>query len=244
MNPFSLESDQYARFRPTYPTELINLIVSLAPQKFIAWDVACGNGQLTIELSNHFETVIATDVSEEQITMAPQKRNINYRVEPSENTSIEQSSIDLITVSQAIHWFEFDQFYNQVRKVIKPNGILALIAYILPTITPEIDAVIQEFYNGTLNGYWDERRKFIEEEYTTIPFPFEEVKLPSYYIEQQWKREDLIGYLSTWSAVKKYKQITSTDPIAIVAEIINSLWGENEIIEVRTPLITKIARIK
>lgn len=244
MNPFSLESDQYARFRPTYPTELINLIVSLAPQKFIAWDVACGNGQLTLELSNHFETVIATDVSKEQIAMAPQKANIDYRVEPSENTSIDTTSVDLITVSQAIHWFNFDQFYNQVRKVIKPNGILALIAYILPTITPEIDIVIKEFYNGTLNGYWDERRKFIEEEYTTIPFPFEEVKLPSYFIEQQWKREDLIGYLSTWSAVKKYKQNTSTDPIAIVADKINSIWGENEIIDVRTPLITKIARIK
>ena len=180
MNPFALESDQYARFRPTYPKELVELIVSLAPNLHTAWDVACGSGQLTHELSNYFEKVIGTDISEEQLDNAIQSENIHYRLESSSLSSIESNSIDLITVAQAIHWFEFEAFYKEVKRVSKPNAILAIVGYELLSISNEIDKCIVDFYSNTLNGFWDERRKYIDEQYTTIPLPFEELTIPKY----------------------------------------------------------------
>jgi len=244
MNPFSLESEQYALYRPTYPNELIELIVSLSPNLFFAWDVACGNGQLTFELSNYFEQVIGTDISQEQLENAQKNDNILYKVESSSLSSIGNSNIDLITVAQAIHWFEFDTFYSEVKRVAKPNAIIAIIGYELLSISKEIDECVFDFYSNKLNDYWDERRRYIDEQYSTIPFPFEEVKIPQYNCKMRWNRDELIGYLSTWSAVKKYKQKNGIDPILELKEQIYRLWNENDIYDVFIPILTKIARIK
>ncbi|MBL8003926.1 MAG: class I SAM-dependent methyltransferase [Candidatus Kapabacteria bacterium] len=244
MNPFSLESDQYALYRPTYPNELIELIVSLSPNLFSAWDVACGNGQLTFELSNYFEQVIGTDVSQEQLDNAQKNDNIHYKVESSSLSSLGNSSIDLITVAQAIHWFEFDTFYSEVKRVAKPNAIIAIIGYELLSISKEIDECVFDFYTNKLNDYWDERRRYIDEQYSTIPFPFEEVKIPQYNCKMRWNRDELIVYLSTWSAVKKYNQETGNDAIEIIKPHIYSMWEENQEKTVTIPIITKIARIK
>jgi len=244
MNPFAIESEQYARFRPTYPTELVELIVSLSPNLYSAWDVACGNGQLTHELSKYFEHVIGTDISQEQLDIAIKNENIQYKVESSAQSSLEKNSIDLITVAQAIHWFEFDSFYTEVKRVAKPDAIIAILGYELLSISKEIDDCIIDFYTKTLNGYWDERRKYIDEQYSTIPFPFEEMKIPHYSCKLQWNREDLLGYLSTWSAVKKYMKDTGNDAIEIIKPHIYSMWEVNQERKVTIPIITKIARIK
>lgn len=244
MNPFALESEQYALYRPTYPKELIELIVSLSPNLFSAWDVACGNGQLTFELSNYFEKVIGTDISQEQIDNAQKNDNIIYKVESSSLSSLGNSSIDLITVAQAIHWFEFDTFYSEVKRVSKPNAIIAIIGYELLSISKEIDECVFDFYSNKLNDYWDDRRRYIDEQYSTIPFPFEEVKIPQYNCKLHWNRDQLMGYLSTWSAVKKYKQKNGINPMGELKEQIYRLWNENEVYEVYIPVLTKIARIK
>lgn len=244
MNPFAVDSEEYALYRPTYPTELIELFVSLSPNLHSAWDVACGNGQLTYELAEYFEEVIGTDIAKEQIENARQKENITYKIESSSKSSLPHKSVDVITVAQAIHWFEFDAFYAEVNRVAKPNAIIALIGYELVSISPEINKCINSLYTQTLDGYWDDRRKYIDEQYLTIPFPYEELKIPQYLCRLEWKRDDLVGYLSTWSAVKNYKQATSVDPMIEFQDQLNSLWDEKTIMEVAIPILTKIARIK
>src|SRR4030095_11116914 len=136
---FATQSDQYVKFRPTYPDELYQFLLPLVKTKDAAWDCGTGNGQVAQELSKHFKKVYATDISEKQIKNAIQRENIFYKVESAERTSFPDKSFDLITVAQAIHWFDFGAFYKEVERTIKPNGVLAVIGYGLLSIDEDTD---------------------------------------------------------------------------------------------------------
>src|SRR2546428_4753450 len=168
---FSKHSESYAQFRPTYPSELFNFLDEIVPEKRNAWDCGTGNGQVATELAKQFEHVYASDISEEQIANAVKKNNIEYKVEPAEKTSFQPEFFDLITIAQAIHWFDFEEFYKEVNRVLKPNGVIAVIGYYLTNIDPDTDKIIHHFYKNILSSYWDAERRYIDELYQTIPFP-------------------------------------------------------------------------
>lgn len=90
-----------------------------------------------------------------------------------QKTAIESSAIDLITVAQAVHWFNFPEFYKEVRRVSKPGEILAVWCYGLLNVSAEIDAMISRFYTDTIGAYWPPERKWIDDDYRTLPFPFQ-----------------------------------------------------------------------
>jgi ubiquinone/menaquinone biosynthesis C-methylase UbiE len=145
---FSTQATQYAKFRPTYPQGLYDFINSEVKNKALAWDCATGNGQIAVQLAQTFEQVVATDISEKQLANAPQKNNITYKVEPAEKTTFKDHSVDLITVGQAIHWFNFGQFFDEVRRILKPDGLFIAVGYELMKINPAIDILIDNFYNN------------------------------------------------------------------------------------------------
>src|SRR3954471_1919616 len=159
---FSTQSEQYVKFRPTYPDKLYQFLWPLIETKDTAWDCATGNGQVAQELSKHFKGVYATDISENQIKNAIQRENIFYKVERAEQTSFRNKNFDLITVAQAIHWFDFEAFYKEVKRVIKPKGILTVIGYGLFSIDKDTDAVINRFYREVTGPYWDKERRFVD----------------------------------------------------------------------------------
>lgn len=239
---FSTQAAEYAIYRPTYPKELYDYIFSLVKSKKAAWDCATGNGQVARELVLHFEGVYATDISKKQIEQALKLPNIVYQVESSDKVNVENDSFDLITVAQAIHWFNFDTFYSEVRRTLKPDGILAVIGYGIMNIDKKVDKAVHKLYEDFLGKYWDPERRYIEENYKTIPFPFEEIIAPHFQIKTHWNFNQLIGYLNTWSALQHYKNANERNPIEYMFTELKEAWGSDAEKEVRFPILLRVGK--
>lgn len=240
---FSTVSDKYAMYRPDYPQTVFDFLYPLLKEKQNAWDCGTGNGQLARELAKDFAHVEGTDISQAQLDHAFQEENIRYTVQAAESTSFADNSFDLITVAQAIHWFDFDKFYAEVKRVAKPNAILAVIGYELTSITPEIDKIIRDFYTGIIDPYWDAERKYIQDKYQTIPFPFRELETPEINNIKLWRLDNLIGYLNTWSAVKHYITANGHNPVDDLVSNLTNAWGTAEVRRVNFPILFRVGRI-
>lgn len=240
---FSQHASQYAAFRPTYPHELYEFLLSQVSSRQIAWDCATGNGQVAVDLSPYFKQVMATDMSKNQLDHAPPAANILYSVSQSEKTPFPPSTFDLITVAQAIHWFNIPDFYSEAKRVAKRGGVLAVWGYGLLRIEPTIDEYILDFYVNIIGSYWDPERKLIDERYQTIPFPFEEISSPSFDFSFHWGLEELRGYLTTWSSVQKYIQQHGRNPVDALIEVIKPMWREPKL-KITFPLFVRCGRIE
>jgi ubiquinone/menaquinone biosynthesis C-methylase UbiE len=239
---FSVTSNNYSKYRPDYPEVLFKFLSSLAPGHDLAWDCATGSGQAARGLVKCFHKVIATDASERQIENAIQHEKISYKVAPAHRTSIQTESIDLITVAQAIHWFDFDRFYNEAKRVLKQNGIIAVWTYNLLTISPEIDLIIKYFYFNIVGEFWPPERKFVENGYKTIPFPFRKLPSPSFHMSAKWTINQLVGYIDTWSAVKRYRDKKGSDPVESIEKELSKKWDNTAVMEVYWPLSMVIGK--
>lgn len=241
---FSVQASLYARFRPTYPPELIDYLAALAPGRISAWDCGTGNGQIAVLLAGHFDQIYATDISEKQLNEAPSHPRIRYALEPAERCSAPDHSFDLIVVAQAIHWFDFDRFYAQVRRVLKPGGVLAVIGYSLfRTDAPAVDDIIhQRFYTEITGPYWDPERRYLDEEYRSIPFPFQEVQMPEFFMRYRWTLSDVTGYLNTWSAVQHYIREHGENPVKLIEQELRHAWGGVVEREITTALLLRVGR--
>lgn len=240
---FSIQSDNYAKYRPAYPLEFFDYLNAIVPTKQNAWDCGTGNGQVAYELAKTFDRVFATDISQSQIDNALQADNIKYSVQPAEKTAFEDGQFDLIVIAQAIHWFDFDKFYREVRRTAKENALIGVIGYGRIAISEQIDPIITDFYEHVIGAYWDKERKYIDENYATIPFPFKEIETPDFVNHLQWTLEHLVGYLSTWSAVKHFIKQHGYSPIGKLQSQIEPHWGKEEIREAAFPLLLRIGQV-
>ena len=241
---FSASSADYARFRPGYPPQLFDFLYAICPAYEKAWDAATGNGQIAVCLAERFEAVYATDISQNQLANAEPRPNIQYALGTSENPEFPDHFFDLLTVGQAAHWFKFEDFYRSVNRVLKPGGVLALIGYNLLQVDAPTDAIIYELYHMTLEDYWDPERHYVYENYTTIPFPYEDIPLPDMETTYSWNLEQLLGYLHTWSAVKRFTDKNGRSPLDedFVASL-RLFWADNEVKLVHFPIFARIARV-
>lgn len=240
---FSSQSGRYAKFRPTYPSDLFDYLNSIVPNKEAAWDCGTGNGQIAGELAKTFDSMYATDISQSQINNAIQKDNITYSVQPAENTDFDNQLFDLIIVAQAIHWFNFEKFYVEVRRTAKKHATLCVVGYGRVTISEQIDRIITHFYSNILGDYWDKERTYIDENYATIPFPFEEMETPAFENTHHWSLEHLVGYLNTWSAVKHFINQNGHNPVNEVEAELKQHWEEAEVKEVTFPILLRVGTI-
>ncbi len=238
---FSSHASQYAAFRPTYPKELYEYLFSLVKNFDCAWDAGTGNGQVARDLSQKFKSVFATDISDKQIENAPSAKNIFYSV-AAETSSFPPRAFHLRCVALAIHWFDRDKFYSEVKRVSKPQALLAIWGYGLLSIDSTIDPFIKDFYKNIVGPYWDKERRLIDEEYQTINFPFEEIKAPAFSFSFQWSVEELHGYLTTWSAVQKFMKEKSFNPVDSLIEKIKPHWHTTKL-TIRFPLFTRIGNV-
>lgn len=239
---FSTQSKAYATFRPTYPKELYGFILQHVRNKGNAWDCATGNGQVARYLARYFDKVHATDISQKQLAHAHKKDNIFYSVSSAEKTPFDDSQFDLVTVAQALHWFDRDLFFDEAKRVSKPGAILAVWGYSLLYIDPVLDSLIMEFYKDVVGPYWDDARKLVEEEYRTITFPFEEIPAPSFRIQLKWTLDQLSGYLSSWSATQKYIKKREHDPVSPWIRKLNEHWTQ-PIMTVTFPVFLRVGKI-
>lgn len=225
---FSGVANRYADFRPHYPAALFDYLATLVPRDAQVWDCAAGNGQASHDLATRFRHVIATDASKEQIASATPRANIEFRVAPAEQSGLPNASLDLITVAQALHWFDMN-FFAEAERVLKPDGVLAVWAYGINTVEGDaVNRLVQDFYANKVGPYWPPERKLVEEEYRTIRFPFKEITPPAFRMEARWTLAQLLGYFSTWSATNRFIKATGKNPIEPLAESLASVWGDVE----------------
>lgn len=241
---FSQHAADYASYRPWYPARLGEELAALCPERELALDCGCGSGQLSAVLAKFFDEVVATDASREQIASAEPCRNVTYRVASAEDTPLPDRSVDLITVAQAVHWFDLERFYAEVHRLLKPDGVLALITYgrrVLDDLS--CNAIVQDFHGNTLAPYWPLERQLVETGYQTLPFPFEEVAVPAMQMEANWNFDALVGYINTSSACKALRTAEGTSKIEDFVDRLSRVWGDRSAKKLITwPLTVRAGR--
>lgn len=241
---FSQQAEVYAQFRPHYPTELFAYLAGLAPGRRLAWDCATGSGQAALGLVERFDRVIATDASAEQIARAVPHERIDYRVEPAESTSLDTGSVDLVTAAVAVHWFDHDRFYQEVRRVLAPGGVIAVWTYHRPLITPEVDALLARLEDEILDSCWPERIHYLQAHYRTLPFPFDEISPPAFSIEVSWNLRQITGFINSWSAVRRCEAENGAHPMRTIWDDFTAAWGGEEAQHsIHWPLYLRVGRV-
>jgi SAM-dependent methyltransferase len=239
---FSKQAAGYAIFRPRYPQTLFDYLGSIAPSRQLAWDCGTGNGQAAVGLASVFDRVIATDASEKQIANAQSHQRVEYRIAPAENSGVGSGLIDLIMVAQALHWFDLDRFYAEARRVLKPDGVLAVSAYNLLHIEKAIDEVVNRYYHEVVGPFWPPERRLVEQ-FANLPFPFQKIDPPEFEMTASWNLDHLLGYLRTWSSTQRFIAAKGGDPLEQITDDLRSTWGDPE--QTRTvtwPLTMRVGR--
>ncbi|MCU0420860.1 MAG: class I SAM-dependent methyltransferase [Cyclobacteriaceae bacterium] len=224
---FSQHAARYAAFRPQYPRALYDFLLPLVAGRARAWDCATGNGQVASALANYFQHVDATDISQPQLAHAPAVPRVAFHLAAAEQTEFPDRVFDLVTVGQAVHWFQGDAFYREVKRVAKPGAVLAVWGYgLLQTDDAQLNQRLDGFYREVVGPYWEPERVLIDTHYRTLPFPFREVACPAFEMKFTWDFPRLTGYLSTWSAVRKYIALHASDPVVTWAAGMRERWGQ------------------
>jgi len=242
---FSGHAAAYADARPSYPEALFTFLTAQCEHHDLAWDCATGNGQAATSLAKHFKRVIATDGSAQQVQQAQPADNIEYRQMTAETKALEEGSCDLITVAQALHWFDRDAFFANVKACLKPQGALAVWCYGVHTINAPVDAVFGKLYEDILGEYWPPERRLVENQYQDIKFPFKSVTEHAFVMTRDWNLQQLCGYFTSWSALQRYKNKNHIDPLDFITDDLQTAWGKNpaQTLKVTWPLSLRLARM-
>jgi SAM-dependent methyltransferase len=241
---FSSVASAYAACRPRYPASLFSYLSGLPPHHELAWDCAAGSGQATLPLAGRFRRVLATDVSAAMLECAPRHPGVEYRVRRAEDSGLVDSSADLVTVAQALHWLDIEPFYAEVERVLAPGGVLAVWSYASQLLGDDaLDGMLTGFYTEVVGPYWPAGRRHVETGYRTLPFPYAELEAPAFAMEERWTLPQLVGYLGTWSATQRFREARGYDPVAQLADELARSWGDPTSVRlIRWPLSLRVGR--
>jgi SAM-dependent methyltransferase len=239
---FSRLAVSYASCRPRYPEELFDYLAGVVDRRGLAWDCGAGTGQATIPLASRFDRVVATDISGSMLEQAPRHPRVNYRVAPAEASGLPPASVDLIAVAQALHWLDVKAFYGEAARVLVPGGVLAVWSYASPQLDgATLQRELSRFYGEVLGPYWPVERRHVEAGYRTLPFPFEELDPPAFAMEERWTLPQLLGYVGTWSATQRFRDVAGQDPVTQLERDLAPHWGGSARL-VRWPLTARLGR--
>ncbi|HWR01559.1 MAG TPA: class I SAM-dependent methyltransferase [Chlorobaculum sp.] len=242
---FSTVSTNYAVFRPSYPDSLFAWLASVAPACRLAWDCATGSGQAAVGLAAYFDRVVATDASRAQIQSAGKHSRVEYRVARADFSGLDADSVDLVTVAQALHWFDMERFYDEVRRVLVEHGVLAVWCYGPLIVEGDgINAIVRRFYYDVVGPFWPAERAIVDDGYRDVSLPFKPVDVPVFDMSVFWSLNELIGYIGTWSATARYIEATGIDPVAELDRQLSECWGHaDRRRSVTWPIVVKACRL-
>lgn len=239
---FNTKSDDYARYRPRYPESWYKFLFSCCPSFERALDCGTGNGQVAIDLARKFSAVLAIDSSAEQIQHAFADPKITYRTCRVEDLTETERTFDLVTAAQSLHWFDLEKFYPAVIRQMKPGAIFAAWGYHFFTIDPVVDRVVTDLFLNPIDPYWSEANRLLWAGYRTIPFPFTEMKPPAIILSSRMTQQQLLAYLGTWSALKRYESL-GNKAIEPLREALPACWPEKETKVVSMKLQIRVGRL-
>jgi SAM-dependent methyltransferase len=239
---FSRQSAAYRRYRPGYPPELIEFVAARAPDRRLALDCATGSGQAAVDLAGHFERVLAVDGSASQLATAQAHERVHYVAALAERLPVASGSVSLVAAAQAFHWFDFDRFHAECRRVLAPGGVVAVWTYEKFRVDAAVDAVVDHFYTAVVGADWPPERRYVELGYRTLPFPWQEEAAPVFVLETDWDLEEVVGYLATWSAVQRYKDRVGQDPLPDLRPRLAASWPSGGTRRLSWPIHLRIGR--
>jgi SAM-dependent methyltransferase len=240
---FSKQAADYARFRPEYPPALVDWLAAQAPARAVALDVATGNGQAAVDLARHFELVLASDAAERQLAHARAHPRVRYLRHGAERLPYRDGCADLLTAAQAAHWFDFERFYPEVRRVLRPGGLCALWTYEKFRVDADVDAIVDAFYVDVIGPYWPPERRHVEQAYRSLPFPLVERPAPAFVLENDWTLATVLAYLGTWSAVQRHRDARGHDPLPALAAELRRTWPDGATRRLRWPIHLRIGGV-
>lgn len=238
---FSTVAARYAAYRPHYPPALVDLLADRAPSG-TAWDIGCGSGQLSVALAARFERVIATDPSSAQLAAATAHPRVTYRVAPAEASGLPDASVALAVAAQAAHWFDWPRFVAEVGRVAAPGALIALVSYGRLIVDGDAGAELDHFYREVTGPYWPPERAHVEDGYRALTLPWPPVEAPALDLTATWTRDELVGYVGTWSATVKLVADRGTGPVEALTAALAATWPDGERRGIRWPLAIKLAR--
>lgn len=242
---FSNHAELYAQHRPAYPVALFQYLSEVVVNHEAVWDCATGNGQVAIGLTPYFQRIIATDASEQQIAHAIAHPQVEYRVATAEQAPLPDQSVDLITVGLALHWLNWDLFYQEVRRVLRPTGAIAVWCYTdveLPTASPAVMEQLTQF-RALVYPYFAPEINHIWAHYETIPFPFAELPTPQFLMQANWTVAEFIGYLQSLSGTQRFRAAQGAAALNAIAQPMIAAWGEADSLPVQWPLYLRVGQL-
>ena len=243
-NYFGPQASRYREYRPQYPAALFEYLTRVAGGAGVAWDCATGNGQAAVQLADHFVSVTATDPSDAMIAHAIPNPRVTYSVAKYES-GLPDRSANLVTVAQALHWFDIEPFVRETRRVLAPGGLLAAWCYSKCSVDPNVDAIVDRFYSVTLRPFWARERRHVDEGYRTIALPIDELAPPTFEMIEQWSLPEFAAYIRTWSAVNKLIEVRGEEPVRAFEENLAKRWGAPQLPRpVRWPVHLRVGGIR
>lgn len=239
---FSTIAARYAAYRPRYPQALADALADRCERHDLAWDAGCGNGQLSVTLAERFAHVIATEPSQEQLAAATAHPRVEYRREPAEQSSLAPASADLAVAAQAAHWFDWPRYVAEVERVARPGALVALVSYGILHLSGDVEPIVAHYYREVVHPYWPSGREHVENGYRDLAWPWPAVEAPALAMTAEWTREELVGYVATWSATVKMIETVGPAGFEALGSALAAVWPDQERRTVTWPLAIRLAR--
>ncbi|QIW10391.1 class I SAM-dependent methyltransferase [Francisella sp. LA112445] len=237
----SFNSESYQKARPSTPAEIIDYLKNNIPSYKKAWDCGTGNGQTAIKLAEFIDKIHATDISKDQISKAFKHKNIKYFESNETSSMFNDESVDLVTASQAAHWFDISKFEKECLRILKPNGIIAIWTYYRDIqINGKTEVIYQEFLNA-IDSFFPEGNGLVEI-YQSINLNLPMLNAPKFEQTKQMDFDNFIEYLKSISAYAEYIKNHRKCPLIELGfyDKFRKSWGEPSTINTITwPIVFK-----
>ena len=199
---------------------------------------------MAVRLAEDFDKVWATDLSEKQLREAEANPKVEYHQAEAHHSGLPDSSVALVTVATAVHWFDQASFYEEVQRVLSPHGVLAVWTYGPNLVAPEPLAQVVSALSDRLDEDWPTGIEWVKGAYQDLPFPFPTLQLEPLDFRLDWTIDDLFGWIGTWSAVHRHRARTGEEPLTGVRSELEEVWPHDlkQPARIVFPLYYKIGR--